>query len=104
MRESASNLLFRARNLVFRADLQVMSYMWHNSYSCMWHASYSYVWHASHSNMGWLRSVGSLNWQVSFTKEPYKRDDILQKRPVILRSLLTVATPYMTWLVFLYVT
>ena len=30
---------------------------------------------------------------VSFTKEPCKRDDILQKRPVILRSLLIVATP-----------
>jgi len=31
---------------------------------------------------------------VSFAKEPYKRDDILQKRPIILRSLLIVATPY----------
>jgi len=30
---------------------------------------------------------------VSFAKEPHKRDDILQKRPVILRSLLVVATP-----------
>ena len=27
---------------------------------------------------------------VSFAKEPYKRDDILQKRPVILKSLLLV--------------
>ena len=44
--------------------------------------------------MGWLRSVGSLEWQVSFAKEPYKIDDILQKRPVIWRSLLIVATPY----------
>ena len=34
--------------------------------------------------------------QVSFAKEPYKRDDILQKRPVILRSLLIVATPYVS--------
>ena len=31
---------------------------------------------------------------VSFVKEPYKRDDILHKRPLILRSLLIVATPY----------
>jgi len=31
---------------------------------------------------------------VSFAKEPYKRDYILQKRPKILRSLLIVATPY----------
>ena len=30
------------------------------------------------------------NWYVSFAKEPYKRDDILQKRPIILRSLLPV--------------
>jgi len=42
----------------------------------------------------WLRLVGSLKLQVSFTKEPYKRDDILQKRPIILWSLLIVATPY----------
>ena len=45
-------------------------------------------------HMGWLRVVGSLKLQVSFAKEPYKRDDILQKRPVILRSILIVATPY----------
>jgi len=28
--------------------------------------------------MGWLRLAGSLKLQVSFAKEPYKRDDILQ--------------------------
>jgi len=32
--------------------------------------------------------------KVSFAKEPYKRDDILQENPIIFRSLLTVATPY----------
>jgi len=32
--------------------------------------------------------------QVSFAKEPYKRDVLLQKRPIIWRSLLIVATPY----------
>ena len=32
--------------------------------------------------------------QVSFAEEPYKRDDILQKKPMILRSVLIVATPY----------
>ena len=42
--------------------------------------------------MGWLRCIGSLKLQVSFTKETYKTDDILQKRPVILWSLLIVAT------------
>jgi len=45
--------------------------------------------------VGWLRLVGSLKLQVSFAKEPCKRDYILQKRPVILRSLLIVATPYL---------
>jgi len=44
--------------------------------------------------MGWLRLVGSLKLQVSFAKESHKRDDILQKRPTILRSLLIEATPY----------
>jgi len=28
--------------------------------------------------MGWLRLVGFLKSQVSFAKEPYKTDDILQ--------------------------
>ena len=32
----------------------------------------------------------------TFAKEPYKRDYILQKRPVIWRSLLIEATPYTT--------
>ena len=47
-----------------------------------------------HTHMGWLRQVGSLKLYVTFAKEPYKRDYILQKRPIILRSLLIVATPY----------
>jgi len=45
--------------------------------------------------MGWLRLVGSLKLNVSFAKEPYKRDYILQQRPMIVRSLLIVATPYL---------
>jgi len=35
------------------------------------------------ADMGWLWLVGSLKLQVSFAKEPYKRDDILQQRPII---------------------
>jgi len=46
------------------------------------------------SAMGWLRLVGSLKLLVSLGEEPYKRDYILQKRPIILRSLLIVVTPY----------
>jgi len=51
--------------------------------------------------MGWLRSVGSIKFYVSFAKEPHKRDYILQTRPVILSILLPVATPY--WRPTLYV-
>jgi len=43
--------------------------------------------------MGRLRLVDSLKWQVSFAKGPYKRHDILQKRPMIWRSQLIEATP-----------
>jgi len=35
------------------------------------------------STMGWLRLVGFLKIYVSFAKEPYKRDDILQKRAIM---------------------
>jgi len=47
-------------------------------------------WHS----MGWLWIVGSIELQISFAKEACKRDDILQKRPMILSILLTVATLY----------
>ena len=52
------------------------------------------MWMFSFATMGWLRLVGSLKLEVSFAKEPYKRDCILQKRPIISRSLLIVAIPY----------
>ena len=45
------------------------------------------------SAMGWLQLVGSIKLQVSFVKETYERDNILQKRRIILSILLTVATP-----------
>ena len=35
------------------------------------------------NTMGWLWFVGSMKLQFSFAKEPYKRDYILQKRPII---------------------
>jgi len=43
--------------------------------------------------MGWLRLVGSLKIQVSFTEYHLFYRALLQKRPIILRSLLTEATP-----------
>jgi len=46
------------------------------------------------TDMGWLRLVGSLKLQVSFAEYRLFYRALLQKRPVILRSLLIVATPY----------
>ena len=57
-------------------------------HSCTCLHSHRYI------HMGWLWLVGSIKLQVSFAKEPYTRDNILQKRPIILSILLTVATPY----------
>ena len=34
-------------------------------------------------DMGWLWLVGSIKLLVSFAEETYKRDNILQKRPII---------------------
>ena len=45
--------------------------------------------------MGWLRLVGSLKLQVSFENTGLFHRALLQKRPIILRSLLIVATPHM---------
>jgi len=107
----------------------------HNSHVTIWvtrlchmgDMTYPYEWHDSFtrvtilfhmcnmtrvpilSHMWWLRLVGSLNLCVSFAKEPYKRDKILQKRPIILSILLIVATPYVwhysllcvTWLFYI---
>jgi len=82
--------------------------------SCAWVVSHTWISHVTHVNeschtrewvmsrihmshstdMGWLRLVGSFKLQFSFAKEPYKRDYLLQKRPIILRSLLIVATSH----------
>jgi len=42
--------------------------------------------------MRFSRLLPRFGYEVA--KEPYKRDDILQKRPIILRSLLIIAIPY----------
>ena len=44
-------------------------------------------------DMGWLRLVGSLKLQVSFVEYSLFYRALLQKRPMILRSILIVATP-----------
>ena len=47
------------------------------------------------NTMGWLRWVGSIKLQVSFAEYHLFYRALLQKRPIILRSLLIVATPYL---------
>ena len=46
-------------------------------------------------HMGWIQLVGSLKLQVSFAEFSLFDRALLQKRPVILKSLLIVATPYL---------
>ena len=48
--------------------------------------------HVTH--MGWLQLVGSLKLQVSFAEYHLCYRALLQKRPIILMSLLMVAIPY----------
>jgi len=67
--------------------------MWHPAYMHSFPYTYIRTCRGSRHNMGWLRLVGSFKLQVSFAKEPHKRDDILQKRPMFLKRLLIVAIP-----------
>ena len=50
--------------------------------------------HPPQVTMGCLRVVGSLKWHVSFAEYRLFYRALLQKRPMILRGLLIVATPY----------
>jgi len=50
----------------------------------------------------WLQLVGSWKLYVSFAKEPYKRDYILQTRPTISRSLRIIAIPYNRQSIYVY--
>jgi len=91
-------------------------YVFTNTYVCIYIYIYIYIYiqdfhtlcvcvciHAlEYVCMGWLRLVGFLKVKVFFAKEPHKRDDILQKRPIILRSLLIIATPYASILFDIY--
>jgi len=71
---------------------------WHGQYVTSWHfeerlRDERVIWWEA---MGRLPLVHSLKLYVSFAKEPCKRDDILKRRPIILRSVLIVATTYVT--------
>ena len=47
--------------------------------------------------MGWIRLVGSLKLHVSFGEYRLFYRALLQKRPIILKRLLIVATPYLRY-------
>ena len=63
-------------------------------FKCIRMYTYEYISICS-IHMGWLRVVGSLKLQVSFAEYSLFYRALLQKRPVVLRSLLIVATPYL---------
>ena len=50
----------------------------------------TWVW----AGMGWLQLVGSLKLYVCFAESRLFCTALLQKRPIIWRSLLVIATPY----------
>ena len=52
------------------------------------------LWVCYQCAMGWLRLVGSLESHVSFAEYRLFDRALLQQRPIIIRSLLIVATPY----------
>ena len=61
-----------------------------HSLSSLWYLDPPWL---SRSGMGWLRLVGSLKSYVSFAEYRLFYRALLPKRPIILRSLLIVATP-----------
>ena len=67
------------------------------THPCMWHDSFirvTWLIRIDLIRMGWLRWVGSLKLQVSFAEYRLFYRALSQKRPMILRSLLIVSTPY----------
>jgi len=68
---------------------------------CVWHRCWKsermQQTHTQNILMGWLRLVGSLKWQVCFAEYHLFYRALSQKRPIILRSLLIVATPHISY-------
>ena len=55
----------------------------------------SHITHTADLHMGWLQWVGSFKLYVSFAQYRLFYRALLQKRPMILRNLLIVVTPYL---------
>ena len=64
------------RFIYMRVMAQTYIHMWAMLFSYVPHELLQYCYY-------YLRLVGSLKLYVSFAKEPYQRDDVLQKRPII---------------------
>ena len=68
--------------------IRYMTHLYAAAFAC--DVTHSY---AERQAMWWLRWVGSLKWSVSFAEYSLFYRSLLQKRPIILRSLLIIATP-----------
>ena len=71
-----------------------VGYFTYAVYFCLYEYRYIHVDMDIDINMGWLRLSGSLELLVSFAEFSLFYRALLQKRPIILGSLLIVANPY----------
>jgi len=77
----------------------VMSHIWRSDGTGVNELGHTYEWVVSHiwtchiTHMGWLRLVGSLKLCISVENIGLCYRALLQKRPIILKSLLAEATP-----------
>ena len=72
----------------------VVSHTWMSRATHMNESCHTHEYVMSETGMGWLRLVGSFKSHVSFAEYSLFYRALLQKRPIIWRSLLIVATPY----------
>jgi len=63
-------------------------------YMCIMHSKYICMCRMHSTYMGWLQLVGSLKLQISCAEYTLFYRALLQKRPIILRSLVVAATAY----------
>jgi len=100
MWSNSSGYRWRTCDIDERVVLQIQNFISMNELYSRYRTSYRWTSCTvdTELDMGWLWLVGSIKIQVSFAKEPCKRDNILQKKPIILSILLTVATPYRWWI------
>ena len=75
--------VFSLTHIRIRIDAYISTHT--HTYTCMYDSRHP---------VGWLRLVGSLELQVSFIECHLFYRALLKKRPIISRSLLMVATPY----------